>query len=133
MAGDLSNYAEGKLYDHLTGRAAFTMPPGFFLALFTAVTDSEAGTGTEVAVAGYARQSCAMGPSTPATDTPGSNTALLTFGPLSGTGTATHGGVFDAVTGGNPLTAIKPLAVAKPWGVGDSIVFNPGDATLALT
>ena len=134
MAGDLSNYAEGKLYDHLTGRAAFTIPPGCFLALFTALTDAEAGTGTEVAVAGYARQSCAMGAMTPGTDTPGSNTGTLTFGPLTGGGgTATHAALFDAVAAGNPLTAIKALAVARTWLAGDSIVLNPGDATLALT
>lgn len=133
MAGDLSNYSEGKLYDHLTGRSAYTMPTTIYLALFTALTDAEADTGTEVAVAGYARQACAMGAATPSTDTPGSNTALLTFGPLTGAGTATHAALFDAVSGGNPLTAIKALAVSKTWGVGDSIVFNPGDVTLALT
>jgi transcription elongation factor len=134
MAGDLSNYAEGKLYDHLLNRSAFTMPSAVYLALFTAVTDAEAGTGTEVAVAGYARQACAMGAMTPGTDTPGSNTGTITFGPLTGgAGTATHAALFDASSAGNPLTAIKALATARAWLAGDSIVFNPGDVTFSLT
>lgn len=44
---NLSNYAEGKIYDHMTGRVSWTMPTTVYLALFTAVTDAEAGTGTE--------------------------------------------------------------------------------------
>jgi hypothetical protein len=133
VVGDLSDYSAGKLYDHLTGRAAFTIPPGYFLALFTAVTDPDAAVGTEVADAGYARKACAMGAETASTETPGSNTGLITFGPMTGAGTATHAAVFDAIAAGNPLTAIKALAVPKTWGVGDSIVFNPGDVTLLIT
>jgi hypothetical protein len=126
---DLSNYAETKLYDHLMSRGAFTMPPGVFLALFTAVTDSEAGTGTEVAVAGYARQACAMGAST---DGAGSNSGVVEFGPLSGSGTATHAALFDAVSGGNPLTAIKALAASKTWAAGDFIRFPIGEVDFAM-
>lgn len=84
---DLSNYAEGKIYDHMTGRASWTMPTTVYLALFTAVTDAEAGTGTEVAVANYARQAVAFGA---ATDGAGSNSAIVDFTNMQGSGTATH-------------------------------------------
>lgn len=126
---DFSNYAETKIYDHATGRSAWTMPTAVYLALFTAVTDAEAATGTEVAVSGYARQACAMGAST---DGAGANTAVLTFGALSGSGTATHGALFDAASGGNAITAIKALAASKPWTPGDSIQFAAGAVTFAV-
>ena len=121
---DFSNYAEGKIYDHVTGRVSWTMPAVAYLALFTAVSDAEAGVGTEVSTGGYARQAVAFGA---ATDGAGSNSAIETFGPLSGAGTATHGALFDALEVGNPLTIIKPLAASKTWADGDSIQFAVGD------
>jgi hypothetical protein len=126
---DFSNYAEGKIYDHVTGRASWTMPATIYLALFTGVTDAEAGTGTEIAVGGYTRQAVAFGP---ATDGAGSNSAIETFGPLSGTGTATHGALFDADAVGNALTIIKLLAASKTWADGDSIQFAVGDIDFAV-
>ena len=110
---DFSNYTEGKIYDHVTGRVSWTMPATVYLALFTGVTDAEAGTGTEVAGGSYARQAVA-------------------FGPLSGSGTATHGALFDAVAAGNALTVIKLLAVSKTWADGDSIQFAVGDIDFAV-
>ena len=126
---DFSNYTEGKIYDHVTGRVSWTMPATAYLALFTGVTDAEAGTGTEVAGGSYARQAVAFGP---ATDGAGSNSAIETFGPLSGAGTATHGALFDAVEAGNALTVIKLLAVSKTWADGDSIQFAVGDIDFAV-
>jgi len=70
---DFSNYAEGKIYDHVTGRVSWTMPAVAYLALFTAVSDAEAGVGTEVSTGGYARQAVAFGA---ATDGAGSNSAI---------------------------------------------------------
>lgn len=126
---DFSNYAEGKIYDHAMGRAAWTMPGTVYLALFTAVTDAEAGTGTEVAVSGYARQPLTMGA---ATDGAGSNSVAALFGPLSGSGTATHAAIFDAASGGNPITVIKALAAPKTWAAGDSIQFAVGDVDFTV-
>lgn len=126
---DLSNYAEGKLYDHLLGRASFTMPTTVYLTLFTAVTNAEAGTGTECAAAGYARQLTTFGAHT---DGAGSNDVTETFGPLSGTGTITHAALFDALTVGNALTALKALAASKTWQDGDSILFAVGDVDFTI-
>src|SRR6185436_14277182 len=100
-----------------------------YLALFTAVTDAEAGTGTECAAAGYARQAISFGAST---DGAGSNDAAVTFGPLTGTGTVTHAAIMDASTAGNCLTAIKALAASKTYQDGDSIQFAIGDIDFSL-
>ena len=126
---DLSNYLENELYDHVLRNAAYTSPTTVYVALFTAVTDAEAGTGTEVAVSGYARQAVTMGAPT---NGAGSNTAAVTFGPLSSTGTATHAALFDAATAGNALTAIKALSAPKAWTANDSIEFAIGDLDFSL-
>ena len=126
---DLSNYLETKLYDHLVRNTAYTSPVTVYLALFTAVLDAEAGTGTEVSVAGYARQATAFGAST---DGAGSNSAIETFGPLVGSGTVTHAALFDASTAGNALTVIKALAASKTWAANDSIEFAVGDVDFTM-
>jgi len=127
---DLSNYAENALVNHLLRNSALTSPTTVYLALFTAVSDAEAGTGTEVSATGYARQAVAFdAPSNGVTQ----NTAAETFGPLTGsTGTVTHAALFDASTGGNALTAIKALAASKAWADGDSIQFAAGDVDFSL-
>lgn len=126
---DLSNFLENELYDHVLRNAAYTPPTTVYLALFTAVSDAEAGSGTEVAASGYARQAVAMGAPT---NGAGANTGVITFGPLSGTGTATHAALMDASSSGNALTAIKALAASKAWTDGDSIQFAIGDIDFSL-
>jgi len=126
---DLSNYAEDKLVDHLLGTTSFTMPSTVYLALFTAVSDAEAGTGTECVASGYARQLTLFDASSGGVS---ANEATETFGPLSGSGTITHAGLFDAVSSGNPLTALKALAASKAWTDGDSIQFAIGDIDFDL-
>lgn len=97
---DLSNYAEGELYDWIAGIADPPATGTRYLALFTAVSDAEAGTGTEIADAGYARQAVAFGAHT---NGAGSNSGTITFGPITGGsgGTVTHSALFDASSGGN--------------------------------
>lgn len=126
---DLSNYLENALYNHVLRNTAMTSPTTVYLALFTAVTDAEAGTGTEVAASGYARQAVTFGAPT---NGAGSNSGAVTFGPLSGSGTATHAALMDAESGGNALTAIKALAASKTWADGDSIQFAAGDIDFDL-
>lgn len=126
---DLSNYAENALVNHLLRNVALTPPATVYLALFTAVSDAEAGTGTEVVAAGYARQPIAFdAPSDGATQ----NTSVEDFGPLTGTGTVTHAALFDALSGGNALSAIKPLSAPRTWADGDTIRFAAGDVDFSL-
>jgi hypothetical protein len=127
---DLSNYAEGALYDWLTGRANAPATTTRYLALFSAVTDAEAGTGTEVTGGTHAaRVAVAFGAHAGGA---GSNSGVIDVGPMTGAGTATHAALFDALTGGNPITAIKPLAASRTYAINDIIRFAVGeiDATL---
>lgn len=126
---DLSNYLENALVNGVLRGIAYTPPATVYLALFTAVTDAEAGTGTEVAAGGYARQAIAFdAPANGVTQ----NSAAEEFGPLSGAGTVTHAGLFDAASGGNALTALKALAASKTWADGDTIRFAAGEVDFSL-
>lgn len=129
---DLSNVMEQRLYDWLfrPGTAAPTRPTAIWIGLFTAVTNAEAGTGTEVTGGSYARVdvTSAFGAST---DGAGSNTAAVTFAaPTANWGTVTHFGLVDASTGGNPVTALKALTASRVINNGDAA---PSFAIGALT
>jgi hypothetical protein len=118
---DLSNYLETALYNHVLRNTSYTPPATVYAALFSAVTDAEAGTGTELASTGYTRQAVTMAAPT---DGAGSNSAVVTFGPITSGGagqTVSHIGLFDALTGGNCLFVIKPL-------VGGTVTFREGDS-----
>lgn len=132
----LSNAFEQRVYDWLfrPGQAA-TRPTAIFLALYTAVSDAEAGTGTEVTGGGYARvdvSTAFTAPSTPGGS--GSNTAAITFAaPTANWGTVTHFAILDASTGGNPVTALIPLAAARVINNGDAAPsFAAGALTLSV-
>lgn len=127
---DLSNYLEDALYNHVLRNTAYTSPTTVYAALFTAVTDSEAGTGTEVSGGSYARQAVTFGaPSNGA----GSNTGLITYPTATASwGTITHAGLFDAVSAGNPLSALKALAASKVIGSGDIFRFPIGNITFSF-
>lgn len=58
LMASLSDYAEKKILDHLTGKTAFTSPGPLYLALCTVVpTDADTGsTLTEATYTGYARK-----------------------------------------------------------------------------
>jgi len=122
---DFSNYAEGKIVEHLLRNVAYTSPTTVYLALFTAVSDAEAGTGTEVSTGGYARQAITFGAHT--------NGAVSNSSPVSFTasganyGTVTHSAIFDAATVGNALSTIKALAASRVVNDGDTLTFATGD------
>lgn len=99
MAGNLSNYLENKILDHVLGRTAFTMPT-VYVALFT--TDpTDAGTGTEVTGGAYARQPISFNA---AANGASGNSALVAFPTATAPwGTITHAALYDALTGGNML------------------------------
>lgn len=101
MIGGLSDYLEGKLIEHATGKTAFTMPTNY-LALFTAAP-SDTGGGTEVSGGSYARQnlSTALG-----TQSGGqiANASQITFPDATANwGTILAWATFDASSAGNML------------------------------
>jgi len=115
---DFSNYAENAVGNHLLRNTALASPSVVYLALFTAVSDAEAGTGTEVSTSGtaYVRKAITFGAPSNGVFT---NSAAVTFDAATASwGTVTHAAIFDASTGGNALTALKALtssiSVAAP-------------------
>ncbi len=133
---DLSNGFETRIFDYLfrPGQSV-TRPTAIHLALFTAVSDAEAGTGTEVTGGSYARVNITTSfgaPSSPGGS--GSNTSAITFAaPTANWGTVTHYGIFDASTAGNAVTALKALTASRIINNGDSAPsFAIGDLTATV-
>lgn len=129
---DMSNYLETKLGDLVLRGTAFTAPAGRFLALFTAITSAEAGTGTEVTTVGtaYARQAISFGVGA---DGVYLNDALVAFLVATANyGTVTHVGIFDAVTGGNALSALKALPTPRVINTGDQMQFPVGNISVSF-
>lgn len=127
---DFSNYAEDALCNHVFRNVALTSPVTVYMALFTAVSDAEAGTGTEVSGGAYARTAITFGAPSNGVIT---NSAVVTFPTATANwGTITHGGIFDAATAGNPLSIIKALAASKVVNNGDIIRFNVGQISFTI-
>lgn len=106
MAGNLSDYLKNALRGHVFRTATFSKPGAIYVALYTAAP-TDAGGGTEVTGAGYAR--IQVGPldaawSAHATAGRTQNVALVQFGaPTANWGIITHVALFDGVAG-NLLT-----------------------------
>jgi hypothetical protein len=132
---DFSNYAENKVCDHALGIASWTMPTPY-VALFTAVTDAEAGTGTEVTGGGYVRMALSGAAMSSASGGASSNGTALSWAAASGNWSSlspvTHAGLFDASTAGNAITVIKALPQSKIIGTGDVFTFPIGDIDFAV-
>ena len=126
---DFSNYAENALANHTFRNTALTSPTTVYLALFTAVTDAEAGTGTEVSGGSYARTAITFGaPSNGAV----TNSSAVTFPAATGNwGTVTHAAIFDASSGGNALSIIKALSSSVAVNTPD--VFEIAAGQLSFT
>jgi hypothetical protein len=134
MSGSFSNYLEAKILDHITGKTSYTKPTAY-LALFTAITDGEAGTVTEPTIGqyGYARVQTAGTDWNAAASGAVSNAKALSFPQCTGTqwGTIVGFGVYDAASGGN-LLAYGTLGTQKSIGVGDTASFAAGQLTITL-
>lgn len=122
---DFSNYAEGKVVEHALRNVSWTSPTTVYLALFTAVSDAEAGSGTEVSTGGYARQAITFGAHSNGAV---ANSVAVSF-TASGAnyGTVTHAGIFDASSAGNAISIIKALASSRVVNDGDTLTFAIGD------
>lgn len=107
---DLTDYAKNLLGRALCARLP-TLPSAVYAALGTGGSDA-AGLNGEPAGTGYARQRATF------TGTGMQrNAEAIHFTFTGAAGTLTHIGLFDAVTGGNPLTwslLTTPVTVAGP-------------------
>jgi hypothetical protein len=126
----LSDYAEKLLLDFLMTTGTATRPTNWYIALYTGAP-SDAGGGTEVSGAGYARQSVAFD----AAASPGgttSNSGDVSFTAVGGDyGTVTHMGIFDASSSGNLLWH-GVLTASKTVEDGDTITFTAGNIDLTM-
>lgn len=118
---DMSNYLENKVIDVFFRNQSFTAAPTVYVALFTAVTDSEAGTGTEVSGGGYARQAITFG--SPSNGVSSNSGTVSWTASGANYGVVSHFAVYDALSGGNALTAIKALSSSKTINDGDTATF----------
>lgn len=128
MAGNLSDYAESKVLDHLLGGPAFAQPSSRMVALFT--TDpGEAGAGIEVVDPNYARQNLGAISGSGSSRT---NAADIIF-PVASVdqGEIAYIAVFDAVSGGNMLWH-GPAAVVKDIQSDDQYVIDAGELSFGM-
>ena len=123
----MSNYLENKFLDHVFRNTAYTPAATVYLALFTAVADGEAGTVTEVAGNGYARQAVAFDAAASGAT---ANAALESFTASGGNwGTITHVGLYDASSAGN-LLAYCALTTPRTINDGETFIVAAGDLDL---
>jgi len=138
---NLTNYAENKIVDAVLRGQALGAPATWYIALLTAVSDAEAGSFTECAGTGYAREAVTASltawsgtqaaASTDASNGSGgrsSNNAVIDFGTAGAGdwGTITHVAFMDASTSGNAWI-VRALAANKVINSGDPVTF-PADA-----
>lgn len=129
MAGNLSDYAENKLLNHILGVEAFPMPATVYVALFTS-NPTDANTGVEVTGGGYTRKPIPFAKATSTTGTTSNNADVLFPAATASWGTITHIGLYDALTGGNllwhgPLSASKVISATDEFKIGTG-KFIPG-------
>ena len=123
-----TNFLETEILDHVFAGAAYTAPGTKYLALFTAISDGEAGSVTELSGSAYARQTVAFTTSGNTT----SNNAAVEFPTATGSwGTVTHVGVYDAASSGN-LMAYATLSSSKAIATGDVFRVPSGDLDITL-
>lgn len=126
----MSNYLENALANHVFRTTGFTQPSNLHIALYTA-GPTDAGGGTELTGAGYARVQVSRADSQWTLSSGAvSNTNTITFPtPSANWGNVTHFGIFDASTGGN-LLFHGSLTTAKTVNSGDTVTFPAGQLVI---
>lgn len=124
----MSDYLENALINVVLRNVAYAPPAAVYVGLF--VSDpTDAGIGTEIAGAAYARQAVSFNaPSNGST-----TNSLDVYFPIATAdwGTVTHAAIYDADTGGN-LLFHAPSTYSKLISVGDQYVIKSGQLTVTL-
>jgi hypothetical protein len=130
MAGNFSDYLEGKLLDHILRNVPYTSPGAqIWIALYTS-DPTDADTGTEVSGGSYARVQCTAWDVVSGGHT--QNTNDITFATATANwGTISHVGIRDNSAGGN-LLFHGPLAQSKVVNTNDTFKFLAGDLDVTL-
>lgn len=126
MAGNLSDYLENKILDHILGTTSYTMPATPYLALYT-VAPTDSTSGTEVTGGSYARQPVSFNASSSGSAT---NDANVDFTGMP-TATVVAVAVCDNLTGGNILV-YGSLTSSKSVTSGDTLRIASGDLSISI-
>jgi hypothetical protein len=125
MAGNLSDYAEIKLLDHILGTAPYTKPTTYMALYTVAPTDSTSG--TEVTGGSYVRKAAVFGS---ASSGQASNSTDVDFTNMPAC-TVVAIAIVDASTAGNILV-YGTLQANKALDAGDTLRVAIGDLTVSL-
>ena len=151
MANNASDYLEDKILKHIfknNGGAEYTPPAansgnndsdGIFVSLHTGSPADDNSGSNEVSASGtsYARSNASDALTISITQSSGTTTATnvqaIPFRQGKGnySGTVTHIGIYDALTGGN-LLFHGQLTVSKTITTGDTFQINAGALTITL-
>ena len=124
----LSDYAELKVLDVLTGRATFTAPSAVYLALGTGDFTDTGTAVSELSGNGYTRIAITFGSAAASGEI--SNTAAITFPAATGNqGTISHWKIMDASTSGNCLMT-GAFSASKTIETNDVLQIAIGDLDL---
>lgn len=119
----LSTYLKNKLNDGILRNVAYTFPTTVYLALFTTDPTND-NTGTEVSGGSYVRLPITFSASVGGSS---SNTTDIIFSTATiAWGNITHGGIFDALSGGN-LLFHSALSTPKLISIGDIFKILTGE------
>lgn len=125
MPGNLTNYAENKVLDHILGITSYSMPTPY-IALYT-VAPTDASSGTEVTGGSYARQAGAFSASSGGAS---ANSGNIDFAGMPAC-TVVAVAITDASTSGNILV-YGTLAANKTLDAGDTLRISTGDLDITI-
>lgn len=127
-----TNYTENEVLDHILGKGTrdFASPTALYVGLYTAVTDGETASWTEVSGTNYARTAVTFGA---ASGGSASNSADVEFPAAGSGGWGTVIGMFisDASTGGNALF-YGSLSASRAVDEADILTFVAGNISISL-
>lgn len=127
----LSDFLENALLGHSLGKAAYAMPTGVYVGLYTTAT-TDAGGGTEVSGGAYTRVQVPVASLNSASGGSITTNADLTFPTATANwGTITNLAILDALTVGNFLWH-GALTASKTVNSGDVFKIVAGNLTLTL-
>jgi len=132
MAGNMSDYLEVALLNHVFRNTPYTSPTTVYAALFL-TTPGETNIGSEVVGNGYVRKAVAFtSPVQISNIATIFNSADISFPAATGSwGTVAYIGLMDALTGGN-LLFYGPLTNVKAIDIGDIVKFIANDLIASL-
>jgi len=131
-----TDYAEGQLINHIFRTSSFTKPTNLYIALFSAITNGETSTVTELSGNGYARVQYNPLDANWAAPVGGNGTtyninAINFPAATADWGFVPYFGIYDAVTGGN-LIIYAPLNNSRNITNGSVPSFAAGALTFQI-